>query len=283
MSRLPHWAVVALLACGVLWLMLTGALALAAVLPPDLPGSPPPHTAAILHQADVGPQNITAAALQWLDTSGERTLADWLQQFNTGASPVGISAGGFDWLDVTQAPLGRRAGAVWVAVPLHNPQAALLRHLEVAPLRLEHIDAWLLRAAPGAVAQSLGRSGLSVALSARPLTASTPAWPVTLPPGDSTLLLRIQSRTPMLPQLTLWLPAAHALAVRQNDLHQGLEAGALALAGLLALVFSLWLRESSWGWYGAANISTLVYQACFNLFSSVEPKKSPKKSSMIRT
>jgi len=250
------------LVCGVLWLMLSGALA--ANLALATPAGPTPRTTLLHQQADDGPQDITAAALQWLDASGERTLADWLQQFNTGGRPAGTSAGGFDWLGVSPPPLGRRGGAVWLAVPLHNPQAALLRHLEVAPLRLERVDAWLLEASPGVVAQPLGRSGLSVALALRPLTASALAWPVTLPPGACTLLLRIQSRTPMQPQLTLWQPTTHALVVRQNDLYQGLEAGALALAGLLALVLAGWLREASWAWYGAANISTLIYQACFN-------------------
>lgn len=151
-----------------------------------------------------------------------------------------------------------------MAVQLHNPQAALLRHLVVTPPRLERIDAWLLSGAPGNAPQPLGRSGLALPLSERPLAVSTPAWQLTLPPGASIVLLRIQSRTPLTSQLSLWSPSAHALDVRQTDFRHGLEAGALALAALLALVFALWLRESSWAWYGAASLCILVYQACFS-------------------
>lgn len=236
------------------------ALWLAALWGPAAASSPP---AATLTAGD-SPQDLTPAARQWFDASGERSLADWLQQFNNNAaSPQGGSAAGFTWLDA-KTPLGRGTGAVWVAVPLHNPQAALLRHLVVTPLRLEQADAWLLSGPPGAAPQPLGRSGLGVALADRPLLAITPAWALTLPPGDSTLLLRIQSRTPMVPQLSLWSPSAQLLAERQNDLRQGLQAGSLALAALLALMFALWLRESTWAWYGAASISTVVYQACFS-------------------
>jgi signal transduction histidine kinase/CheY-like chemotaxis protein len=220
---------------------------------------------ALTVQPQVDQQDLTPAALQWYDASGERTLADWQQRINATAVPAaaGLSAAGFAWLEVAQLPLGRREGALWLAVPLHNPQSALLRHLVVTPPRLERIDAWLLTDPLNAVPLSLGHSGLAVPLAERPMAVSNPAWPLTMPPGASTLVLRIQSRTPLAPQLSLWSPAAHALEARQLDLRHGLEAGALALAALLSLVFALWLRESTWAWYGAASISLLLYQACF--------------------
>jgi signal transduction histidine kinase len=74
----------------------------------------------------------------------------------------------------------------------------------------------------------------------------------------------VQSRTTLQPQLSLWTPSAHAREERLADLHEGLQIGALALATLLALVFALWLRESTWAWYGATSASTLLYQSCFS-------------------
>jgi signal transduction histidine kinase len=146
---------------------------------------------------------------------------------------------------------------------LQNAQAPLPRILVVEHARLERIDAWLLTGR-GAAVQALGRSGLAVALAQRPLSGSTPAWRVTLPQGPSTLLLRIQSRTLLQPQVSLWSPAAQALDLRRADMRLGLGAGSLTMATLLALVFALWLRESTWAWYGAAGASMVLYQACYS-------------------
>jgi signal transduction histidine kinase len=207
--------------------------------------------------------NLTASALLWHDAAGDRTLADWQQSF-TSPQPPHTSAPGFNWIDPAQMPLKRRAGALWVAVPLDNPHAALLRHLVLGHARMELIDAWLLTGPAGRTVLPLGRSGLSVPLALRPLPTGSPAWAVNLPPGSSTLLLRVQSRTTLQPQLSLWTPSAHTLDVRMADLHEGLQIGALALATLLALVFALWLRESTWAWYGATSASMLLYQSCFS-------------------
>ena len=97
----------------------------------------------------------------------------------------------------------------------------------------------------------------------RPLHSNVPAWRVNLPPGPSTLLLRVQSRTTLQPHIVLWEPAAHTLHMRRADLRHGLESGALALAALLTLVFALWLREFTWVWYACSCVGLLVYQACF--------------------
>ena len=106
--------------------------------------------------------HLTPSALLWHDATGERTLADWQQSFATGPAPT--SAAGFDWIAPANMPIGRRAGAVWVAVPLSNPHAALARHLVVGPARLEWLDAWLLSGTAGSTVQALGRTGLSVPL-----------------------------------------------------------------------------------------------------------------------
>lgn len=228
----------------------------------------PAHTSTpqITLEPGASSMNLTPLAMLWHDATGERTLNDWLQlgHANAKADPAGASAAGFAQINAAQESIGRRTGALWVAVRLYNPQAPLLRHLEVSPPRLEALDAWLLAGQNGNTVQALGRSGLSIPLHEKPLNGNASAWVLTVPHGASTLLLRIQSRTVLQPQLQLWSPQAQVLAARLEDLYQGLEIGALALAALLALVFALWLRESTWAWYAGASLSMLVYQTCFN-------------------
>lgn len=207
--------------------------------------------------------NLMPSALLWYDATGKHTLADWQQSFNA-TQPAPASTPGFDWVAPSKMPLGRHPGAVWVAVPLDNPHSALARHLVVGPARLELLDAWLLSGPSGSTVQALGRSGLSVPIDLRPLPTSSAAWALSLPPGRATLLLRIQSRTTLQPDIRLWRPNAHDRAERLADLQEGFQVGGLLLATLLALVFAFWLRESTWAWYSAASASMLVYQACFS-------------------
>ena len=207
--------------------------------------------------------NLMPAALLWHDATGDRTLADWQQSFNA-AGPTPTNAPGFDWVAPAKMPLGRHSGAIWVAVPLDNPHTARVSHLVVGPARLEWLDAWLLSGPSGSTVQTLGRSGLSVPLDLRPLPTGGAAWALNLPPGRATLLLRLQSRTTLQPDISLWHPNAHNRAERLADLQEGLQVGGLLLAAALALVFALWLRESTWAWYSAASASMMVYQTCFS-------------------
>ena len=250
MTGHPHWlqAIRALL-----WVWLLGWSALAT-------------GQTITLAADDASTDLVPAAQFWYDARADRTLDDWQQalQQAAGKASASPSAPGFAWVAASEMPLGRRTGALWVAVHLNNPHAAVLRHLAVSPERLEQVDAWLLTGPDTASAQPLGRAGASVPLMKRPLHSNVPAWRVNLPPGPSTLLLRVQSRTTLQPHIVLWEPAAHTLHMRRADLRHGLEWGALALAALLTLVFALWLRESTWAWYGATSASTLLYQSCFS-------------------
>lgn len=216
--------------------------------------------------ASDAPVNLLPAARLWHDASGERSINDFLLFINAlpDAQPAGRRVAGFAGIEAQDMPLGRRNGALWVAVPLHNPGAPVLRHLVVSPPRLELLDAWLLTGPAAGTVQALGRSGLSVPLVQRPFSSDAAAWALNVPSGPATLVLRIQSRTVLQPQLSLWQPQALSREWRMIDLLQGLELGALALTILFTLVFALWLREFIWVWYGAACLAVLVYQACYN-------------------
>lgn len=218
-----------------------------------------------LDASDISAQ-LWPSAMLWHDPLGDRTLADWQQAMAraTDDPAANSSAAGFTRLGASDMPLRRRAGAIWIAIHLNNPQAPLVRRLVVSPARLERVDAWLLTGPPDHSAQHLGRSGLSVPLTARPLGGNEPAWGLTVPSGASTMLLRLESRTALQSAISLWQPQAHDLHARQTDLLQAMESGALAITALLTLLFALWLRESTWAWYGITSLSLLVYQACFN-------------------
>lgn len=202
--------------------------------------------------------NLLPAATLWHDPRGELTFGDWLQTVGQ------TTTAGFTRVDASEMPLKRRTGAIWIAIKVDNPHTALQRRLVVSPARLERVDAWLLSGPVARQVQHLGQSGLSVPLAVRPLTSNAPAWDLSLPPGQSTVLLRVESRTLLQPTITLWEPQAHDLTARRTDLFHGMEAGALAITALLTLIFALWLREAPWAWYSLTSLSLLVYQACFN-------------------
>lgn len=224
------------------------------------------NNVAVTLEPGKGGTDLTTAAMLWHDASGERTLADWLQLTQAGLATdgAGISTPSLRWVDKKQLPLGRMPGALWVAVKVDNPDAPLLRHLVVSPPRLERVDAWLLSGSSTSVTQHLGQSGSAVPLSERPLPAAYSSWVLTLPQGSSILLLRIQSRTVLQSQLTLWSPSAQMLDRRMMGFYEGVETGGLVLATLLGLLFALWLRETTWAWFALTTASILAYQACFS-------------------
>jgi signal transduction histidine kinase/DNA-binding NarL/FixJ family response regulator len=195
---------------------------------------------------------MTDKAGYWVDAQGSSTAtAADLQH----ASRQSFAA-------MAQPSLSRMAGALWVRLELDNPGAPTPYVIQVGA-RFEHVDAWLLADeqpfADWATAQYLGHAGQTVPLLERPLNATAIAYPLDLPGGRSTVMLRLKSRTTLAPDLSLWQPTAWTQAKRIADWRDGLETGALVFAALLALLFGLWLRELSWIWYSLMTMGLLLY------------------------
>lgn len=93
------------------------------------------------------------------------------------------------------------------------------------------------------------RAGLNVAHSAWPLDTRSPTFRLLLPPGQHTLMLRLQSRTALVTGIRLWPAESFHRHARNEALGWGLYLGMFALVGLFQFVFWLLVREAISGWY----------------------------------
>jgi diguanylate cyclase (GGDEF)-like protein len=130
----------------------------------------------------------------------------------------------------TPGNLGRVAETVWLRIPVQVPGAAAVRRvLEIDYPPLNQVDVFLVQA--GRVLEH-HRSGSQLPYAERPLPARTHAAPLTLPPGASELLLRVQTQSSMVLPITLRTAADFSAQESRAQLLQGLIAG-LALCMLL--------------------------------------------------
>ena len=163
---------------------------------------------------------------------------------------------------LTTSNLGHYKGALWVRLVLHNPGALSLRVLQVAPGHIENVQAWQFAGAsllsPAAL-QDLGFAGLNTPVLQRPLNATNAAFPLTVPAGVTTLVLRLKTTGSLAPEISIWQPAAWQQLSRLTDWRSGMETGALAFAILVSLSFAFWLRESVWLWHGLTNVGLVLY------------------------
>jgi len=133
----------------------------------------------------------------------------------------------------TPGNLGRTTDAVWLRVPLHVPGGVQqARVLQIDYASLNHVDVHVVQ---GGEVQQLELTGNAMPLAARSLATRTLAATLTLPPGDSELLLRVKS------QSTLVLP----LTLRTSDNFITAESGSQLVLGtmlglaLCMLIYSL--------------------------------------------
>jgi diguanylate cyclase (GGDEF)-like protein len=130
----------------------------------------------------------------------------------------------------TPGNLGRLDAAVWLRIPLHVPgNASVQRVLELDYPSLNRIDLHLLH---GGRVVALWHLGSELPLQQRPLPTRTHAAALTLEPGDSELLLRVQTRSSMVLPMTLRSSAAFTAQESGAALLQGAIAG-LALCMLM--------------------------------------------------
>jgi diguanylate cyclase len=149
-----------------------------------------------------------------------------------------LLAGGARFRDHTGTPgnLGRTASAVWLRVPLHVPGTEpVQRVLGVDYAPLNRIDVHLVQ---GGRLLSSQRIGNHLRQAERPLPARAHAAPLTLPPGNSELLLRVQSTS------SLVLP----ISLRTMQEFGAHEAGSQLMLGLLLGMAGCMLLYSASHW-----------------------------------
>lgn len=224
----------------VLWLSLAGG---AHAQPAPQVALALPHT--LLLTADT--QSISSrGALSLLTTDSASAEADAVEADPTrlaGAAtwrtlPGNINLGFSDdaiWLKLTVV---RDAGApeAWVL----NFDNALLDDVRV-----------LYRAMGSSAASDWTQlhAGEDVPRGAWPLDARNPSFPLRLPAGETTLLMRLQSKNTLAATATLWQRDAFDNQSRRDVLYHGLYFGACLLLMLLHGVLWCLTKERQNGWY----------------------------------
>ena len=161
----------------------------------------------------------------------------------------------------TPGNLGRVTAAVWLRVPLSVAGSqAQQRVLEIDYPPLNRIDAYLLHAGQATLHHRMGNA---LRLAERPLPSRSHAVAYTLPPGDSVLLLRVESLSSMVLPLALRTPEDFTAHESQGQILQGLIAG-LALCMLIySLAHWVTLRDRTFVDYalmlGGSLVFTLSY------------------------
>lgn len=140
------------------------------------------------------------------------------------------------------------AGVVWLRLNLHNPgEHPLTRWLVVGTAKTIHVG---LYQHDGTGWQAL-QSGRGVARAAKPIVATAPVFPVTLPPGTTReILLRVDARGATDMATTVWEPAAYRFQDNRRQMLLTALLGGFVLSSLLALLVFAHLRETQYLWLG---------------------------------
>ncbi len=221
------------------------------------PAVPPALQPAVQLAADTLEQDLWDAAVVREDPEARLKLNEVLaspEQFKAHAGQRGN--------------LGRRAGAVWLQVPVRTAgDAALSWALELDYPPLDRIDVYLLE---GGALRQHAVLGDHLDVSQRPWPSRAHVLPLQLPPGREFLLvLRVQSTGSLLLPARLVTPQALADSEARQQALQGLLAG----MALYLLVYSLskWLalRDGMFGWYALTLLGTVGF---FAALSGVGPQ-----------
>jgi diguanylate cyclase (GGDEF)-like protein len=157
----------------------------------------------------------------------------------------------------TPGNLGREPAAIWLRVPLTVAgQQVQHRLLEIDYPALNRVDAYLLHAGQATLHH---RVGSALHYAERPLPSRSLAVAYTLQPGDSLLLLRVETLSSMVLPLSLRTPEDFTAHESQGQILQGLIAG-LALCMLIySLAHWVSLRDRSFIDYALMLGGNLVF------------------------
>ncbi|MEW6645904.1 MAG: 7TM diverse intracellular signaling domain-containing protein [Pseudomonadota bacterium] len=170
------------------------------------------------------------------------------------------------------APVADQGGmAYWFVVVLHNPgETPLQRLLVTGPPWLDDIQVLLL--VPGQPAQVF-HGGVQQPFTARAIVHRMPNVALALPPGESRLLVRVQTRepwwtignpSPYITALTLWDETAFYAADRGDMLYFGVIYGVLGALALYNLFLFFSTRDAVYGAYVFYLCAFLVMHTIYN-------------------
>ena len=162
---------------------------------------------------------------------------------------------------------GYTSSAFWLRGTFYNgSDQPITRWLSVGVVRLE--DVRYFRFTPGAAQPSetmLG--GNRIPLDNRMVKAARSVFPVTLAPGERIVVaLRVQSRSSVSIETSLWSPATFQEAEVPDALVEMLLAGSMATMAIFALVWGLIRRDRVFLALNAGAIAEIIYDMAFQGF-----------------
>ncbi|WP_068828484.1 hybrid sensor histidine kinase/response regulator [Pseudomonas sp. BMS12] len=163
------------------------------------------------------------------------------------ATVLNLADSAFKPVHGDNANLGKNASVWWFKVRLANsrPQP-LAGFLEVNYALLDHLDLFV----PGQDGQlQHQRSGDTFAFDQRPVRVRNFWFPLELPPGDNTLLLRVESSSTIFVPLYFSTYAASAAAQETLTSFNGAYYGVLFAMFVYNLFLFVSLRERAYFWY----------------------------------
>ena len=172
---------------------------------------------------------------------------EWLKEKNVLLSPAAAqSSPGWQVLKG-----GLKAGftldSVWIRFEVEQPAPyAADWRLELDSSLIEDVRFYQPTTHGGWSEQ---RAGISVAHNAWPLDTRSPTFRLLLPPGRHQVMLRLESRLPLVTAIHLWPAERFQTHARNEALGWGIYLGMFAMVGLFQFVFWMFAREAISGWY----------------------------------
>lgn len=223
--RLPPGWLARLAAC--LWLLMGGGGILAATLEID------PHAEQMDISGHIALLHDPSGRLHFTEVAAMESEFRLVQRGNLAQS---FNAGVF-WLRISLAHAGSQPITRWLAVG--TPKIKLIT------LYLHGPAGWQVMNAGKGVPRAL-----------KPVIATDPVFPLTLPPGESRdILVRVEARGATDMTSILWEPHAYRLASGDRKLVLAGIIGGLLISSLLSLVVFVRLRETSYLWLGLMLVS----------------------------
>lgn len=196
--------------------------------------------------------SLTPGVAYFEDSTGRQSLAQVRALPDTAFTPVTSE----------HANLGKNESVWWFKVRLNNTLAhELAGYLEVNYPLLDDLRVYLIDPAGQLSEQA---SGDRHAFSQRPVQVRNFWFPTHLPPGQNTLLLRVESTSTIF--VPLFFSTYGASAATQENLmgFNGAFYGVLFAMFFYNLFLYLSLRESAYLWYLAYNLNVGLLAACFD-------------------
>ncbi|MGM4921611.1 ATP-binding protein [Tardiphaga sp. 804_B3_N1_9] len=162
---------------------------------------------------------------------------------------------------------GFTSSAFWLRDTFYNSSdQPVTRWLSVGVVRLE--DVRYFRFAPGEEKPSeILLAGTRTPLDGRPVRAARSVFPVTLAPGERMIVaLRVQSRSSVSIEASLWSPASYQEADASDLLIEMLLVGSMGTMALFSLVLGLARRDRVFLALAAGAIAEITYDMAFQGF-----------------